>query len=143
MAGVDSFVLGGPGEGAGFGGEPGVRFGHRLIERCFSKFGQLAEYLVVDPIEGGANLVGGWIFCRVGVGHGAFAEVLEDLGRDQRVVAGGSAADSGEAEMVLSHRLFRLNVQLDWFEKHATKRPYVWETAPGDRPIDESALKSR
>ena len=107
MAGVDAFVLGGPGEGAGFGGEAWVRLGHRLIERCVSKLGQLAERLVVDPIEDCANLVGRWIRCRVGVGHGALAEVREDLGRDQRVIGGGSAANSGEAEMVLGHRQMR------------------------------------
>ena len=30
----------------------------------------------------------------------------------------------------LRHQLFKMNVELDWFEKHATKRPYTWETAP-------------
>jgi len=32
----------------------------------------------------------------------------------------------------LRHELFKVNVELDWFEKYATKRPYVWEKAPGD-----------
>ncbi len=31
----------------------------------------------------------------------------------------------------LRHELFKVNVELDWFEKYATKRPYVWEKAPG------------
>ena len=32
----------------------------------------------------------------------------------------------------LRHELFKMNVELDWFEKYATKRPYTWEKAPGD-----------
>jgi dipeptidyl aminopeptidase/acylaminoacyl peptidase len=32
----------------------------------------------------------------------------------------------------LRHVLFKMNVELDWFEKYATKRKYEWETAPGD-----------
>jgi dipeptidyl aminopeptidase/acylaminoacyl peptidase len=31
----------------------------------------------------------------------------------------------------LRHELYKMNVELDWFEKHATKRGYVWEKAPG------------
>lgn len=31
----------------------------------------------------------------------------------------------------LRHQLFKVNVELDWFERHATKRPYAWEKAPG------------
>ena len=30
----------------------------------------------------------------------------------------------------LRHVLFKMNVELDWFEKYATKRPYTWEKAP-------------
>jgi dipeptidyl aminopeptidase/acylaminoacyl peptidase len=30
----------------------------------------------------------------------------------------------------LRHVLFKSNVELDWFEKHATRRTYVWEKAP-------------
>ncbi len=37
----------------------------------------------------------------------------------------------------LRHQLFRFNVELDWFETHATHRPYVWERAPGDPAPDE------
>ncbi len=47
------------------------------------------------------------------------------------------APREGHGWRELRHQLFRLNVQLDWFEKYATKRPYVWETAPGDRVVDE------
>ena len=32
----------------------------------------------------------------------------------------------------LRHELFKVNVELDWFEQHVTKRPYTWEKAPGD-----------
>jgi dipeptidyl aminopeptidase/acylaminoacyl peptidase len=32
----------------------------------------------------------------------------------------------------LRHRLFKVNVELDWFEKHALGREYVWEKAPED-----------
>jgi dipeptidyl aminopeptidase/acylaminoacyl peptidase len=32
----------------------------------------------------------------------------------------------------LRHQLFKMNVELDWFEKHVTRRPYTWERAPGD-----------
>jgi dipeptidyl aminopeptidase/acylaminoacyl peptidase len=30
----------------------------------------------------------------------------------------------------LRHQLFKMNVELDWFERWATKRPYSWEKAP-------------
>jgi len=30
----------------------------------------------------------------------------------------------------LRHVLFKMNVELDWFEKYATKRAYAWEKAP-------------
>jgi len=32
----------------------------------------------------------------------------------------------------LRHQLFKLNAEIDWFEKYATKRTYTWEKAPGD-----------
>jgi dipeptidyl aminopeptidase/acylaminoacyl peptidase len=32
----------------------------------------------------------------------------------------------------LRHELFKMNVELEWFEKYATKRPYTWEKAPAD-----------
>ena len=32
----------------------------------------------------------------------------------------------------LRHVLFKMNVELDWFESQAMHRPYVWEKAPGD-----------
>ena len=30
----------------------------------------------------------------------------------------------------LRHELFKVNVELDWFEKHALGRDYLWEEAP-------------
>ena len=30
----------------------------------------------------------------------------------------------------LRHQLFKVNVELDWFERYVTKRPYTWEKAP-------------
>jgi dipeptidyl aminopeptidase/acylaminoacyl peptidase len=31
----------------------------------------------------------------------------------------------------LRHELFKVNVELGWFEKYVTERPYTWEKAPG------------
>jgi dipeptidyl aminopeptidase/acylaminoacyl peptidase len=31
----------------------------------------------------------------------------------------------------LRHQLFKMNVELEWFERWVTRRPYVWERAPG------------
>jgi dipeptidyl aminopeptidase/acylaminoacyl peptidase len=42
------------------------------------------------------------------------------------------APREGHGWSELRHALFKMNVELDWFEQHATKRPYVWEKAPGD-----------
>jgi len=40
----------------------------------------------------------------------------------------------------LRHQLFKMNVELEWFEKHARGRDYVWETAPdGTRPPTTTA----
>jgi dipeptidyl aminopeptidase/acylaminoacyl peptidase len=32
----------------------------------------------------------------------------------------------------LRHRLFKFQVEMEWFEKYANNRPYTWEKAPGD-----------
>ena len=32
----------------------------------------------------------------------------------------------------LRHRLFKFQVELEWFERHVHGRPYTWEQAPGD-----------
>ena len=36
----------------------------------------------------------------------------------------------------LRHRLFKFQVEMEWFERHVHHRPYVWEKAPGDEPKD-------
>jgi len=36
----------------------------------------------------------------------------------------------------LRHQLFKLNAEIEWFEKYATKRPYTWEKAPGAESKD-------
>jgi dipeptidyl aminopeptidase/acylaminoacyl peptidase len=36
--------------------------------------------------------------------------------------------------MELRHRLFKMNVELEWFEEHALGREYMWERAPSDPP---------
>jgi dipeptidyl aminopeptidase/acylaminoacyl peptidase len=33
----------------------------------------------------------------------------------------------------LRHQLFKINAELDWFEKYVTGRPYVWEKPPQDQ----------
>lgn len=45
----------------------------------------------------------------------------------------------------LRHELFKVNVELDWFERHVTKRSYAWEKAPGsdERPADTTTAPSR
>ena len=35
----------------------------------------------------------------------------------------------------LRHELFKMNVELDWFEKHAMKRSYEWEKAPTQKEL--------
>jgi dipeptidyl aminopeptidase/acylaminoacyl peptidase len=37
----------------------------------------------------------------------------------------------------LRHELFKVNVELDWFEKHCMGREYVWETAPSKDTKEE------
>jgi dipeptidyl aminopeptidase/acylaminoacyl peptidase len=39
----------------------------------------------------------------------------------------------------LRHQLFKLNAEIEWFEKYATKRPFTWEKAPGE---EKAAPKS-
>jgi len=36
----------------------------------------------------------------------------------------------------LRHQLYKLNVEIEWFEKYATKRPFTWEKAPGEDKKD-------
>lgn len=39
----------------------------------------------------------------------------------------------------LRHRLFKVNVELDWFERHALGREYEWQVAPEVEPIAEES----
>jgi dipeptidyl aminopeptidase/acylaminoacyl peptidase len=34
----------------------------------------------------------------------------------------------------LRHQLFKINAELEWFEKYVTGRAYEWTVAPGDAP---------
>jgi dipeptidyl aminopeptidase/acylaminoacyl peptidase len=36
----------------------------------------------------------------------------------------------------LRHQLYKLNAEIEWFEKYATKRPFTWEKAPGEEKKD-------
>jgi dipeptidyl aminopeptidase/acylaminoacyl peptidase len=36
----------------------------------------------------------------------------------------------------LRHQLYKLNAEIEWFEKYATKRAFVWERAPADEKKD-------
>ena len=42
------------------------------------------------------------------------------------------APREGHGWRELRHQLFKMNVEVDWFERHVTGRPYVWEPAPAD-----------
>ena len=42
------------------------------------------------------------------------------------------APREGHGWTELRHRLFKLQIEMEWFEKHVHNRPYVWERAPGD-----------
>ena len=44
------------------------------------------------------------------------------------------APREGHGWRELRHQLFKMNVELDWFETYATGRVYEWETVPGDEP---------
>lgn len=35
----------------------------------------------------------------------------------------------------LRHRLFKANLELDWFERYVMERDYLWENAPGDEEM--------
>ncbi len=43
----------------------------------------------------------------------------------------------------LHHRLFQINVQMDWFSRHVTGTPYRWSKAPGKErePVDADAAE--
>ena len=42
------------------------------------------------------------------------------------------APREGHGWTELRHRLFKLQIEMEWFEKYVHNRPYTWEKAPGD-----------
>lgn len=42
------------------------------------------------------------------------------------------APREGHGWAELRHRLFKLQIEMEWFEKYINNRAYTWETAPGD-----------
>ena len=46
------------------------------------------------------------------------------------------APRAGHGWQELRHQLFKVNVELDWFERHVRGIAYEWETAPGDDTPD-------
>ena len=44
------------------------------------------------------------------------------------------APREGHSWSELRHRLFKLQIEMEWFEKHLFNRGYVWEKAPGGSP---------
>ena len=42
------------------------------------------------------------------------------------------APREGHGWAELRHRLFKLQIEMEWFEKHINNRPYSWEKVPGD-----------
>ena len=42
------------------------------------------------------------------------------------------APREGHGWAELRHRLFKLQIEMEWFEKYIHNRPYTWERAPGD-----------
>ena len=49
------------------------------------------------------------------------------------------APRAGHGWTELRHALYKMNVELDWFERHATKRRYVWQRAPTDERAKTAA----
>jgi dipeptidyl aminopeptidase/acylaminoacyl peptidase len=47
------------------------------------------------------------------------------------------APRAGHGWRELRHELFKVNVELEWFEKWALGREYTWEVAPGDGEDEE------
>jgi dipeptidyl aminopeptidase/acylaminoacyl peptidase len=46
------------------------------------------------------------------------------------------APREGHVWAELRHRLFKLQIEMEWFEKYVHNRPYEWETVPGDEKKD-------
>jgi dipeptidyl aminopeptidase/acylaminoacyl peptidase len=41
----------------------------------------------------------------------------------------------------LRHQLFKMNVELDWFEKHARGRSYIWEKPPSEKTAEITLMQ--
>lgn len=50
------------------------------------------------------------------------------------------APREGHGWTELRHRLFKLQIEMEWFEKYVHNRPYVWEKAPGDDKKDPARI---
>ena len=56
---------------------------------------------------------------------------------DRSFLFPGRAAELGcPIDPHVRHRLFKMNVELDWFEQHVRGREYTWEKAPVVDPDD-------
>ena len=53
------------------------------------------------------------------------------------------APREGHTWFGLRHQLFKMNTELEWFEKYALGRTYVWEKAPGDAGPDKPKPSER
>jgi dipeptidyl aminopeptidase/acylaminoacyl peptidase len=53
------------------------------------------------------------------------------------------APREGHGWAELRHDLFKMNVELEWFEKYATGRSYAWEKAPEDDKKETNRTKSQ
>ena len=43
----------------------------------------------------------------------------------------------------LRHELFKMNVELEWFEKYAMGRSYTWEKVPGEAEKEPAQQEAR
>ena len=48
------------------------------------------------------------------------------------------APREGHGWTELRHRLFKLQIEMEWFEKHVNDRTYVWEKVPGEEKKDSA-----
>ena len=63
--------------------------------------------------------------------HQDFRRSRVDPKRDLCAQAVGPTGADG-----LRHRLFKLQIEMEWFEKYINNRAYIWEKAPGDEKKD-------
>ena len=50
------------------------------------------------------------------------------------------APREGHGWTELRHRLFKLQIEMEWFEKYIHNRAYAWEKAPGDEKKDAAKV---